>query len=77
MHTLLGVSLSATPFCLTLMDLTMAHPIKQQALEDMREAGLDVSVFAHEKVIIEITAVGDVEVHIDFRHRNNSHLKAD
>lgn len=55
----------------------MSHPIKQQALEDMREAGLDVSVFAHEKVIIEITAVGDVEVHIDFRHRNNSHLKAD
>lgn len=55
----------------------MARPIKQQALEDMRKAGLDVSVFAHEKVIIEITAIGDVEVHIDFRHRNNSHLKAD
>lgn len=55
----------------------MSHPIKQQAIEDMREAGLDVSVIAHEKVILTITAVGDVEVHIDFRHRNNSHLKAE
>lgn len=55
----------------------MAHPIKQQALEDMREAGLDTSVLMHEKVIIEITAIGDVDVRIDFRHRNNSHLKAD
>ena len=55
----------------------MSHPIKQQAIEDMREAGLDVSVIAHEKVIIEITAVGDVEVHIDFRHRNNQHLKVE
>ena len=55
----------------------MAHPIKQQALEDMRKEGLDVSVITHEKVIIEITAVGDIEVHIDFRHRNNQHLKAE
>jgi hypothetical protein len=59
------------------MDLTMAHPIKQKALDDMREAGLDISVLMHEKVIIEITAVGDVDVRIDFRHRNNSHLKAE
>jgi hypothetical protein len=55
----------------------MAHPIKRQALEDMREAGIDVSVIAYEKVIIEITAIGDVEVHVDFRHRNNQHLKAE
>lgn len=55
----------------------MAHPIKQKAIEDMREAGLDTSVLSHEKVIIEITAIGDVDVHIDFRHRNNQHLKVE
>lgn len=55
----------------------MAHPIKQQALEDMREAGLDISVIAYEKVIIEITAIGDVDVRVDFRHRNNKHFKAE
>lgn len=55
----------------------MSNPIKKQALQDMRDAGIDVSVIAHEKVILKITAPCDVEVHIDFRHRNNKHLKAE
>ena len=49
---------------------------KQIALEDMKNAGISISVFSYEKIILQITKKGsEEEVKIDFRIFNGGHNK--
>ena len=47
---------------------------RQQAMLDMTEAGISISVFSYEKVIIELTKTEE-SVRIDFRAFNGGYHK--
>jgi hypothetical protein len=55
----------------------MANPIKEQALKVLRVAGIDANNINYEKVIIEITASGSVDIRIDFKRNNKQRLKVE
>lgn len=45
-------------------------PAKQQAFKDMREMGISLSVFVHEKDILILTRISIEIEKFDFRHFN-------